>query len=178
MKLHAESPELNNTKPDRMPSALLVSGFFLVSLFGFYGVIGLVEAARLSAFLLLIIILGVSAIYYGWFRKTRGSSSTKQLFKTTRQRIQIGATAGSVAAFLVYLVMQSEGLNISWVVSFIILSIFWALMFGIPAGGIGGLILASIWKNKKASFVGGAIAGALFSLFWILSYFGSLRSFV
>jgi hypothetical protein len=164
--------EMNETRPDRLASALLIIGFILASLFGFYGVLGLILAARLPFLVLTGILLGTFSILYGWFRKTRGSSSTKQLFKTTRLRIQIGATAGSVAAFLVFLVMQSEGLNISWVVSFITLSIFWALMFGIPAGGIGGLILASIWKKKKAAVIGGATVGALFSLFWILNYFG------
>jgi hypothetical protein len=123
--------------------------------------------------MLLMILLGGIGIPYGWFRKTGGSSATKQLFKTTRQRIQIGATAGSAAAFLFYLVMQSEGINISWVISLIIISIVWGLLLGIPAGGIGGFILASIWKNKKAAFIGGASAGAITSLLWIFTQMSS-----
>ena len=164
--------EVNELHPDRLASALLIFGFVLVSLFGFFLILNLLVAGRLQVFLLVMVVVGGIVILYGWFRKTRGSSTTKQLFITTHQRIQFGATAGSAAAFLVNLVLQSEGVNSSWVISLIILSIFWALMFGIPAGGIGGLILASIWNNKKAAFIGGASSGALFSLYWILNYFG------
>jgi hypothetical protein len=36
MSFHTESPELNNTEPDRLAPALLIIGFVLVSLFGFF----------------------------------------------------------------------------------------------------------------------------------------------
>jgi hypothetical protein len=95
------------------------------------------------------------------------------LFSATYHKIKVGSSAGVAATFLVYLVRQSEGLNTSWLVSFVVLSIVWALLLGIPSGGIGGLILAAIWKNKYAVFIGGAITGAIFSLCFILVNFGS-----
>lgn len=161
-----------NTRPDRLASAALIIGFILVSLFGSFGSISLLAAGRFPPFMLLMSIVGVSGIIYGRSRMSRGSSTTKQLYENTRQKIWSGALAGIAATFLAYLVNQSEGLNLSWVVSFLILSIVWALLFGIPSGGIGGLVLASIWKNKYAAFIGGAIAGASFSSFWMLRYFG------
>jgi hypothetical protein len=164
--------EVNETVPDRLPSSLLIFGFVLVSLFGFFFILNLLVAGRLPSFILFMILVGGIAILYGRNRTTRGSSTTKQLFKITSQRIRFGATGGSTATFLVYLVLQSKDLNRSWVIPFMILSIVWSLLFGIPAGGIGGLILASFWKNKRAAWIGGAIGGVLFSSYWILNYFG------
>ena len=168
-----EGTGVNETRSDRLASALLIIGFILVSLFGSYSFLNLVYAGSPPTIMLPVILLGGLCIFYGRFRMVRGSSATKQLFNATRYKIQIGSLSGIAAAFLVYLVTQSEGINISWVVSLLILSIFWALLLGIPSGGVGGLILAAIWKNKNAAFIGGAIAGAAFSLFWILKYRGS-----
>jgi hypothetical protein len=163
----------NKTRPDRLSTALLISGFILVSLFGFYSMLTFLVAGRLPLFMLPFILLGGMGIFYGRSRTARGSSATKQLFNATRQKIQSGSLAGIAAAFLIYLVTQSKGINSSWVLSFLILAIVWAPLLGIPSGGVGGLILASIWKNKNAAFIGGAIGGALFSLYWILNFFGS-----
>ncbi|MFH2038591.1 MAG: hypothetical protein ABIJ65_04065, partial [Chloroflexota bacterium] len=155
--------EVNDILPDRLPSSLLIIGFVLVSLFGFFLVLNLLVAGRLPPFLLLMVLVGGITILYGRNRTTKGSSTTKQLYKTTSQRILFGAIGGSIATFLVYLVLQSKDLNTSWVIPFMILSIVWSLLFGIPAGGIGGLILASFWKNKRAAWIGGAIGGVLLS---------------
>lgn len=164
--------EKDETRLDRLASALLISGFLLTSLFGSSSIVYFIVAGRIPSFMLPLILLGGISIFYGRFRKIRGSSATKQLFNATRYNLQVGALAGIAAVFLVYLVIQSEGINISWLVSFLILSIFWSLLMGIPSGGFGGLILAAIWKYKYAAFIGGAIAGALFSLFWMMKYFG------
>lgn len=177
MKTHLDPTELVENKaeyshPDKLASALLIIGFILASLFGSASSISLLVAGRFPPSMLLMTAMGVLGNIYGWFRKTRGNSATIQLYKTTRQKIRSGIMAGFAATFLVYLVLQSEGLNLSWVVSFLTLSIFWALLFGIPFGCIGGLVMASIWKNKNASFIGGAIVAASFSSFWILNYFG------
>jgi len=162
----------DNTRPDRLPSALLIIGFILASLFGSVGITSLLAAGRIHASILLITILGFLGMFLGWKRKVRGSSSTKQLYETTRQKIQSGAVAGVAAALIVYMVTQSKDLNLSWVVPFLILSILWALIFGIPCGGLGGLVLASIWKNKYAAYFGGAITTAIFSYLWMFNYFG------
>jgi hypothetical protein len=42
------------------------------------------------------------------------------------------------------------------------------LIFGVSAGTIGGMILGRIWKDKKAVFVGGAIAGGIISFLYLL----------
>jgi hypothetical protein len=57
-----------------------------------------------------------------------------------------------------------------WSVQFFFITIPVPLFFGISAGGIGGLILGNKWKNNKAAFVGGAIAGVLTSFLYILFF--------
>jgi len=160
------------TRPDRLASALLIIGFILVSLFGFYSIgFRFAGGRHLPPLFLTTIILGGTGILYGWFRTVRGNPETKQLFKATFQKIRIGAMAGSVAAFVLVMISQINEVNGSWLVAFFVLSITWGLLFGIPFGGIGGLILASIWKNKKSAFVGGVSAVAIISLLRIIFVF-------
>jgi len=81
--------------------------------------------------------------------------------------------AGSAAALFLALVSQINEVNGSWVVAFLVLSITWGLLLGIPSGGIGGLILASVWKNKRSAFIGGAMAGFLVAFWgWVLHWKG------
>lgn len=165
--------ELNNTKPDRLPSALLVSGFILASLFGAYSIVIFFAGGRYLPHLFLpLILLGGLGILVGAFRARRGNPGTKQQFRTTSRIIRKGMVAGCIAAFGVYLVLQSKDLNSSWILAFSLLSIIWSLLFGIPFGGMGGMLLASIWKNRLAPTIGGASAGAIIALTWMLLYFG------
>jgi hypothetical protein len=168
MSIRNEETVSSEIQPDRLASALLIIGFILVSLFGSVGIIGLFAAGRIPSFILPIILLGGSGIFYGWLRTSRGSLATKQLYKTNQLRIRIGAMAGSATAFCVALVSQIDEVNGSWVIAFLVLSITWGLLLGIPFGGMGGLILASIWKNKNSAYIGGASAVAMVALWWYI----------
>ena len=88
--------------------------------------------------------------------------------------MRAGAIAGSATAFVVILIAQVTTANGYWVVELLIIAIPGALFLGISPGGIGGLILGFIWKNNKAAFVGGAIAGITTSFLYISIYVRSL----
>ena len=84
-----------------------------------------------------------------------------------------GAIAGSATALVVITIAQVIAFGFA-VVPLLFISIPGALFFGISPGGISGLIHGKIWKNKKAAFVGGAIAGGITSFLYILIYSRSL----
>jgi len=128
----------------------------------------------LQPYILPFILLGGIGIIYGAFRAVRGNSATKQSVKATLIKIRNGAIAGSAVAFVVLQIAHASSNHDSWYNWFhgfipsLIIDIPGALVFGVSAGTIGGMILGSIWKNKKAVFVGGAIAGGIISFLYLL----------
>jgi len=171
MSLQNKQTELDENRPDKLASAILIIGIFIVCQVVLYRIISYIVGIWRQPYILPFIFLGGISIVYGSFRTVRGSSATKQFVKATLIKMRNGAVAGSAAALVVITIAQiivSEGF---WAVPFLFIAIPGALFFGISAGGIGGLILGNIWKNNKATFVGGAIAGVLTSLLYLLFAF-------
>jgi len=171
MCLQNKQTELDETKPDRMASAMIIIGVCIVCQVVLYGIISyIVGKWPLPPFLLPSIFLGGISIVYGRFRTVRGSSSTKQFVKATLINMRNGAIAGSATAIVVTTIVQVIAFGYFAFVPFFFLAIPGGLFFGISPGGISGLLLGKIWKNKKATFVGGAIAGAITSFCFIYIY--------
>ena len=171
MSLQNKQTELDETQPDKLASAMLIIGMIIVYSFVLYRIISYIVGIWRQPYILPLIFLGGIGIVYGSFRTVRGSSVTKQFVKATLIKMRNGAIAGSAMAFVVITIAQvivGEGF---WAVPFLFIAIPGALFFGISAGGIGGLILGNIWKNNKAIFVGGAIAGVITSLLYLLFAF-------
>lgn len=168
MNINNEQIISSETRPDRLPSGLLIIGFILASLFASISTVYLFAAGRFSVYFLLIILSGVAGIFYGRYRAVRGSSGTLQLFKTNLQKIRRGVLAGSASGILIAMLSQVKDLNGSWVVAFLVLSITWGLLLGVSFGGLGGLTLGSIWKNKGSAYIGGVIAAAAVALYWYI----------
>lgn len=175
MSLHIKQTELNETRPDRFASAMLIIGIIIVCQFILYSIIfRIVGGWLLPPFILPSIFLGGIGIVYGSFRTIRGSSVTKQFVKATLIKMRNGSIAGSATALVVITIAQVIAFGGFAVVPFLFIAIPGALFFGIAPGGISGLILGKIWKNNKAAFVGGAIAGVITSFLYILNYVRSL----
>ena len=177
MSLQNKKTKLDETRPDRLASAMLIIGMIIVCQVVLYRIISYIVGIWRQPYILPLIILGGIGIVYGSFRTVKGSSVTKQFVKATLIKIRSGAIAGSATAFVVLQIAQVSANHDSWfngVIPFLIIDIPGALFFGISAGGIGGLILGNIWKNNKAAFVGGAIAGVITSFLFILNYVRSL----
>ena len=180
MSLQNRQTELDETRPDRLASAMLIIGAITVCQVVLYRIISYMVGISRQSYILPLIFLGGIGIVYGSFRTVRGSSVTKQCVKATLIKTRSGAVAGSAIAFVVLQIAQVSANHDSWsnwfngVIPSLIIDIPAALFFGISAGGIGGLILGNIWKNSKAAFVGGAIAGAITSFFFILNYIRGL----
>ena len=181
MSLQNKQTELDETRPDKLASAMLIIGIIMVCSFVLYSVIFYIAGGWiLPRRILLFIFLGGMSIAYGSFRTVRGSSVTKQFVNATLIKTRSGAVAGSAAAFVVLQIARVSVNHDSWinwlngVIPSLFIDIPGALFFGISAGGIGGLILGSIWKNNKATFIGGAIAGVISSFLFILNYIRSL----
>jgi hypothetical protein len=178
MSLPNKKNELNGTRPDRMATAILVIGLVMACSFILYGVIYFILGGwPLLPYIPPLIFLGGIGIIYGAVRTVRGNSATKQLVKATLIKIRNGTIAGSAVAFVVLQIALASSNHDSWYNWFngFIPSLFvvipGALIFGISAGSIGGMILGSKWKNKKAVFVGGAIAGGIMSFLYLLIAF-------
>jgi hypothetical protein len=180
MSLQNKQTELNETRPDRLASAMLIIGIFIVCQVVLYRIISYIVGIWRQPFILPLIVLGEIGIVYGSFKTVRGSLVTKQFVKAALIKIRSGAIAGSAIAFVVLQIAQVSANHDSWynwfngVIPSLIIDISGALFFGISAGGIGGLILGNIWKNNKAAFVGGAIAGVITSFLFILNYIRGL----
>jgi hypothetical protein len=180
MSLQNKQTELDETRPDRLASAILVIGIFIVCQVVLYRIISYIVGIWRQPFILPLIFLGGISIAYGSFRTVRGSSATKQFVKAALIKTRSGALAGSAIAFVVLQIARVSVNHDSWinwlngVIPSLIIDIPGALFFGISAGGIGGLILGSIWKNNKAPFVGGAVAGVITSFLFILNYIRGL----
>src|SRR4030043_1763607 len=150
MCLQNKQTELDETKPDRMASAMIIIGVCIVCQVVLYGIISyIVGKWPLPPFLLPSIFLGGISIVYGRFRTVRGSSSTKQFVKATLIKMRNGAIAGSATAIVVITIVQIIAFGYFVFVSFFFLAIPGGLFFGISPGGLSGLILGKIWKNNK-----------------------------
>jgi hypothetical protein len=174
MSLQNKQTELGETRPDRMASALLIIGIIIVCQVVLYRIISYIEGIWRQPYILPLIFLGGIGIVYGSFRTVKGSSVTKQFVKATLIKMRIGAIAGSAPAFVVIIIAQVIANGGFYLVPILFIAIPGALLFGVSAGGISGLILGNIWKNNKAAFVGGASAGLITSFLYILFYFRSL----
>ena len=181
MSLQNKQTELDEARPDRLAFVMLIIGIITVCSFVLYSIIFYIAGGwLLPPYILPFIFLGGISIVYGSFRTVRGSSVTKQFAKAILIKMKNGAIAGSAIAFVVLQIARVSVSHDSWsnwlngVIPSLIIDIPGALFFGISAGGIGGLILGNIWKNNKAAFVGGAIAGVIISFSYVLSYFRSL----
>jgi hypothetical protein len=175
MSLPNKKNELNGTRPDRIATAILVIGLVMACSFIPYGVLYFILGGwPLLPYILPVIFLGGIGIIYGAVRTVRGNSATKQSVKATLIKIRNGAIAGSAVAFVMLQIASASSNHASWynwfngLIPSLIIDIPGALIFGVSAGSIGGMILGSIWKNKKAEFVGGAIAGGIFSFLYLL----------
>lgn len=180
MSLHNKLTDLEETRPDRLASAILIIGIIIVCEVVLYRLISYIVGIWRQPYVLPLIVLGGIGIVYGSFRTARGSSATKQLVKATLLKMRNGALAGSATAFVVLQMAQVAANHDSWsnwlngFIPSLIIDIPGALFFGISAGGIGGLILGKMWKNNSAAFVGGAIAGGITSLLFIVNYIRGL----
>ena len=175
MNLRNKPTELDESRPDRLASSMLIIGIIIVSQFVPYSIIFYIVGGQLPPpYILPFIFVGGIGIIYGSFRIVRGSSVTKESVKATLIKMRAGAIAGSATAFVVILIAEVTAANGYWVVELLIIAIPGALFFGISPGGIGGLILGNSWNNNKAAFVGGASTGLISSFLYVLSYLRSL----
>ena len=178
MSLPNKKNELNETRPDRMATAILVIGLVMACSFVLYGIIYFILGGwPLLPYILPLILLGGIGIIYGAVRTVRGSSATKQSVKATLIKVRNGALAGSAVALVVLLSAQTSSNHDSWnnwfnaLIPYLSIDIPGGLIFGVSAGSFGGMILGSVWKNKMAVFVGGAIAGGIISVLYLLIAF-------
>ena len=175
MSLPNKNNELDETRADRIATAILVIGIVMACSFIPYSFIYFILGGWPHlASILPVIFLGGIGIIYGVVRTVRGNSATKQSVKATLIKMRNGAIAGSVVALaefqIVYASSNHDSLS-NWVnglIPTLIINIPGALIFGVSAGSLGGMILGRLWKNKKAVFIGGAIAGGIFCLLYLL----------
>lgn len=81
-----------------------------------------------------------------------------------------GAIFGAITIFVVlasfwFLVLPLSGfwqLDLSEATSFLIAALLGSLLLGLPAGGIGGLIVGSLWKHTIAAVIGGITLALVF----------------
>lgn len=169
--------EMDETRPDKMASGMLIIGIFIVCQYILYRIISII-IYRVDGWLLPnilpVVFLGGIGIVYGLFRIARGSSVTKQYVKAELIKSRNGAIAGGAVAFIVMIIAQEILGGGYWSVDFFIITIPGPLFFGISAGGIIGLMIGNKWKNNKAAFVGGAIPGVFISSLYILFFVLSL----
>ncbi len=157
---------------------MLIIGIFIVCQYILYSIISIiiyrVAGWLLPSNILPFVFLGGIGIVYGLFRTVRGNSVTKQYVKAALKKSGNGAIAGSAITLVVMIIAQEILGGGYWTVEFFIITIPGPLFFSISAGGISGLILGNKWKNNKAAFVGGAIAGVIPSFLYILFFVLSL----
>ncbi|OGO66176.1 MAG: hypothetical protein A2030_01950 [Chloroflexi bacterium RBG_19FT_COMBO_50_10] len=179
MSLQNKQTELEKTRPDRLAATMLILGILIVCQIVLFSIIIYIVAGHPPPpYMLPFVFLGGIGMVYGSFRTIRGSSVTKQFVKAALTKSGSGAIAGSVTTIVLTIIAQVIAGGGYWSVQFYFITIPVPLFFGISAGGISGLILGNKWKNKKAAFVGGAIAGGitsvLYILFLVLILWGSL----
>ena len=176
MSLPDKKNELNETRPDWMATAILGIGLVMACSFILYGGIYLLLGGWPQLpYILLLIFLGGIGIIYGAVRTVRGNSATKQSVRATLIKMRNGAIAGSAVAFVEFQIVHASLNHASWYnwsngfIPSLFVDIPGALIFGLSAGSVGGLILGRIWNNKKAVFVGGAIAGGILCFLYLLT---------
>ena len=175
MNLRNKPTELDESRPDRLASSMLIIGIIIVCQAVIYGIIFRIMGGwLLSPYILPSIVLGGISIVYGSLRTVRGTSVTKQFARAILIKMRNGAIAGSATALVMITIAQVIVGKGFWVVPFLFIAIPGALFLGISPGGISGLILGFIWKNNKAAFVGGAIAGITTSFLYLSIYIRTL----
>jgi hypothetical protein len=71
----------------------------------------------------------------------------------------MGAVTASFVGLILIFFGPIESLGSNWTIwTFLFIVIPRVLITGIPAGGIGGFILGSVWKYKWAAIIGGMVA--------------------
>jgi hypothetical protein len=71
-----------------------------------------------------------------------------------------GAISGGITGgiFLPVATSLLQNIQVDRPVGFLYLVLFGTFIIGMPVGGIGGLIVGSIWKHDRAPMLGGIIA--------------------
>jgi Fe2+ transport system protein B len=87
-------------------------------------------------------------------------SKTESWIRKALKNFGAGAATGSGIAFPIIIMAQISQLGKDWFSDtfFIFFDIVVSPLVGIPIGGIGGLILGSIWKHRRAAIIGGAFS--------------------
>ena len=162
-------------KPDKLAFAILITSILIGLPIWICGIVWYFLAGGFPQYILLFILLGVFGIIYGLIRTITGSITTKQFAKANVRKMGFGALAGSLVAFTAIIIAQITAMGGFWdFSSLFLITIPGALFFGIPAGGIGGMILGNKGKTNKASIIGGIIAGVILApfLFFLFSFRG------
>jgi hypothetical protein len=84
----------------------------------------------------------------------------KGIFRLSLERFGVGGFSSLVVAFIFTALIHLVTLGKYWDVFFLTVAVIVALV-SLPIGGVGGLILGSVWKHNKAAMIGGVIVGVL-----------------
>ena len=99
-------------------------------------------------------------------RKYLGKESVLVSLLPYFKRYGLGAVSGWLSSFLAIGIFQTYVFQQFFPILLFIAAIA-AIGFGALGGGIGGLILGSIWKHTKAPIIGGGVGAILLFLFGI-----------
>jgi hypothetical protein len=101
MRLQNKQTELDEARPDRLASPMLIIGIIIVNQFVLYGIIFyIVGGWLLPPYILPFIFVGGIGIVYGSFRIVRGRSVTKEFVRATLIKMRNGAIATIPYVFL------------------------------------------------------------------------------
>jgi len=75
-----------------------------------------------------------------------------------------GIIAGIISVLLAIVLFQLFLGGMYLMIQNLLFDLLVAAIIGLPAGGIGGLIVGSIWKHPRASIVGGIIFALILSV--------------
>ena len=178
MNIQSKQTGMQVKKPDRLAIASLMIGILLLCptvglIVFFWG--GLLGDQKIIA-LLFVSLEGIGLVY-GTINVLKGNDITKQLTKTAFRNFAMGATTASIVGLILIIISQIVALGEYWSIGLLlIIAIPGALITGIPTGGIGGVILGSFWKNKRAAIIGGIMAEIIIApvLFMMFSSCGLL----
>lgn len=171
MNIQSEQTETDITKPNRLAIASLLMGILLlcpviIGVAMFWR--GFLWDQKIIA-LLFVFLEGIGLIY-GTINVIKGNETTRRIAEILFKNFRMGAMAGSILGLILIIISQVVALRKYWSIGLLIIAIPGAIITGLPTGGIGGLILGSVWKNKWAAIIGGIvawiiIAPALFRMF-------------
>ena len=136
--------------PIKKAIASLVIGFFLLF-------------PALTGFGRILLLFAGIGIIYGATNLIKGNEATKKSAKITLKKIGLGTMSGSMTGFLLIIISQYFGIGKHWSIWLLAIAIPGALIIGLFAGGIGGLILGSRWKHPKSAIIGGVVAITILS---------------